>query len=205
MNMKKQKENGFGVIEVLIVIVVVSVIGFLGWNYISSSKEPTAQPVAQTEEVAMKSEDSTAQESSDDFFEIEEWGVGFTLVPDAYSVYYKLEPLYDDGDIFAKIYFSDFDKIKNADGESCEGSDLMRISRISVNDFREQSDNMEVWVRENAVQIGGYYYNGIPLSQAAPGCAYLESRDYKPDENVLDSFDKYRKAIIESFKTLESV
>ncbi len=52
----KRQQKGFGIVEVLIIILVVAIIGFLGWKFIFSSKENTDKQGSMGREQAQQTE-----------------------------------------------------------------------------------------------------------------------------------------------------
>lgn len=208
----KANQKGFSVVEILVVIVVVGLLGAVGWLVYDRQRDKTEPVVTKTETVVTKTEtqkNSTdnaptkdTSVSEDSYLTIKEWGVRFKLNADAKGSYYKLR---QEGQyVYADVFNSNFDALKNKNGVQCKNELMFVVARYSENDPR-LDDPINP---KPAGYIKGYGYTGMAAYQAPPNCSFINedpNANAEYDEAVLEAFDKYKKALTESFKSLEAI
>ncbi len=195
--MKKLNNRGFSALELLLILLLIAIIGGVGYYVYNAQKD--AQKTQDKTKTA-QSEQVAEVPQQDKYLEIKQWGVRFKLNADAEATYYKLRAEDETAD-YADIYNSTFDTFKNANGELCKDELLFVTSRYPKETPGLQDDPFTA----GGKVIGNYYFVGAAANQAPPNCYFLDDEDTdKVDTKVADEFAKYKKAVTESYKSLEA-
>lgn len=196
--MKKLHNRGFAAMELILMLLIAAIIGGAGYSVYNAQKD-----TKKTQEKTKKAQSEQAAQPAqpqDKYLEIKEWGVRFKLSADAKDAYYKLRTEDETAD-YVDVYNSTFDKFKNVNGDVCKEELLFVVSRNPKGTPGLEDDPYTA----GGKVIGNYSYTGLAAHQAPPNCAFLtEAMDDQQDQKVLDEFTKYKKALTESFKSLEA-
>lgn len=148
----KSNQKGFSVVELSVIIVVVVLLGAVGWLFYDrqknkSDKQPIAQSSQQTEETT-NSTDITVQ-SSVHYFEIKEFGVKFEQPQSLKGLYYHL------GNNGRTAYFS----LEELKGTDCAADKTAQIALSRYTDSDYSEDVQAAASKDTAKKIGNFYFN----------------------------------------------
>lgn len=143
-------QKGFSVVEILVVIVIVGLLGAVGWlvydrqNSKTKNSDEVVYTSRQKQEVA-----KTDDVKQSNFFEIEELGVKFELPNKLAGLYYTM------GNDNKTAYFS-LDELKGTD---CAADQISQVALTRYTDADFEND--PVVSKGNARKIGNYYYYSL--------------------------------------------
>lgn len=146
----KVNQRGFGVVEIVVVIVMVGLLGAVGWlvhdrqKIKTENKDMAAQTSVQTDEQAKQ--ESKDEEKQTNYFEIKELGVKFELSDNLSGLYYAI------GNSNRTAYFS----LNEFKGTDCAADKTAQVALTRYTDEDFASDPMVS--KEQARKIGDYYY-----------------------------------------------
>jgi hypothetical protein len=143
-----KNEKGFSLVEGLLVVLIVTVIGFAGW-YVLNANKNVSTVKSDKQDTATTSEDKdTNTTSQSKFFEIKELGVKFEQGDDLEGLYYHL------GNDGKTAYFS-LEELKSTDC-AADKTAQVALNRYTEQDFEQ--DGPTAALKQNAKKIGDYYY-----------------------------------------------
>lgn len=146
-----KKQQGFGVVGVLIVIVVIAVVAGAGWFVYSKQKDNKAdQPVAETTQQQPEATDLPA-ESQAHYFEIKELGVKFEQPASLKGLYYVI------GNQGRTAYFS----LTELEGTDCAADKTSQVALTRYNDADYATDPQAAYTKDKAKKMGDYYYSVV--------------------------------------------
>lgn len=156
--MIRLNNEGFGVIEALLLLIIVGIIGGTGF-YVYNANKSTSNGNENTivKQDSKPEEPKTTKDPNEDYLVIKEWGVKIPLTNLLKSARYEMH----NKDGYAQLLVDiDGDSAKNCSNEAS----IVRIDKYSPNaeNFRERTSDLD----ENASKIGNVYYR-IEPSQAA--------------------------------------
>ena len=209
---RKSNQQGFSIAILLVVIVVLAGLVLAGWYVWKKNRKDNTSNKTSTSQTNQK--DDKKQMASDPseggkYLVISEWGVRFPLSSDISEAYYEFTAgNLSDG---VALYDGAFDRMENANGISCGGSNRYQLYSMS----RVRPENL-TQVKEEEPGAGPeyqkfpfteeYVFGGLGPSQAPPGCADLSSNPYGPfqeDQNILDIANDKEQAFDRAFKNLQ--
>lgn len=167
----KQNQKGFGAVEILIVIVVVGLLGTVGWLVYDRQKtktpdsKPAAQSSTQQKETAV-TQPTQKTDPNEGYFVVKEWGLRFKIPSGLTDVKYTIHG--DTVAFFAKPtgssvqYRADYDKY--AEGRSQYATGNLYRSKESTNNERG-------FATEGKKVGDYYYYTSWAFSSLATGAA----------------------------------
>ena len=141
----KINQKGFSVVEILVVVVVVGLLGAVGWLVYDRQKSNTdsKNTAAQTSEQTKSVADDTEQQT---FFEIKELGVKFELSDNLAGLYYTM------GNDNKTAYFS----LNEFKGTDCAADKTAQVALTRYTDADFENDPLAS--KNDARKIGNYYY-----------------------------------------------
>lgn len=197
------RETGFGLVEVVLILTLVGLIGFVGWA-VWEANYPPATPLATSQNIQVTN--GTPEETPKDttqYIDIKEWHVRFPLTKGDGGLYHVMRKG-DEGNRYAEFFDKNFDTTKNADGVLCKDPTfpIFIISRVTG---AELSDMDGVLKGGFSKRSDGYYYAGVPSSQAPPDCYDLEGKEYPDniDDRVMTKFEASKQKLIDLYDRLE--
>lgn len=149
----KVNQKGFSVVEILIVIVVVGLVGAVGWLVYDRQKSKTEHKDAAVQ-TSEQTNEQAKQETKDEvkqtnYFEIKELGVKFELSDNLSGLYYSI------GNNNKTVYFS----LNELKGTDCAADKTAQVALTRYTD--EDFANDPTVSKEQARKIGNYYYMSI--------------------------------------------
>jgi type II secretory pathway pseudopilin PulG len=168
----KNNQKGFGVVEILVVIVVIGLLGTVGWLVYNRQKTKTTEyPTSQTNTIEQKEEATAEPTNKTDpnggYFVVKEWGLRFKAPSGLTDIRYTIHG--DTLAFFAKPtgtdvqYRTDYDKYADGLSEYAIGN-LYR----STNSTKPFAGDM---IKEGKKVGPYYYYTGWAFSSLATGAA----------------------------------
>jgi hypothetical protein len=199
--MKKLNAKGFSAPLVLGALLIIGAIAGAGWYIFNKQHEQEYKEDLSSIGEINDIEAEPVFADSEGYITLHDWGVKFKLTNTAEGSYYKLYKTVDGAHI---LYFhnTNYDNMKNINGESCENDQPMfAVSRALPDDPEVEHISIDGQL------IDGYLYLGQGSSQSAPMCASLShpDEDYLPDQNIETAFYEYRDALAESFTSIVSI
>lgn len=215
------KQSGFSAVILPLVLVIISIIGGIGW-YVWKSQRNTKQSANATQPTssnqAKKDDNSNeqTQKTAQKYLEIKELGIKLKLTDGIKNIYYAprtdtTEPELQYVDIFDK----DIDSFKNVEGKICKDTNfpLAVLGRISVDDYNKKiaegySTYGPTFQFPDSFKFDSKYkYVGTGWHQSYPECAFLTG-DYDNeniDDVVLKIYNQKKEDIIKAYKSAESL
>lgn len=150
----KANQKGFSVIEVLIVVVIVGLLGAVGWLVYDRQKnqtdnKDTAAPTSEQANKQVNSPEGEDEAKQPSYFEVKELGVKFELYElsdDLSGLYYSM------GNNNRTAYFS----LNELGGTDCAADKTAQVALTRYTDEDFADDPMVP--KEAARKIGSYYY-----------------------------------------------
>jgi hypothetical protein len=225
----KKNENGFSVVEALLIVIIVGMLGGVGY-YVWHSQAQVDKTYSQTanSSVAPKSKTSTKLNPTDNtkYLVIKEWNIKTKITGDEAPYYDLFAKGQKDmnGDTLsadiAYVYSTKFDNTKNSDGKMCKDVDdnvidpalyskpptkrkFLIIVRYSNAD--SIPDDASQYAVAPPIKIGSYKYLVSPASLYAPGCSELWRGSVGAsltDENITTLEGQLLRSLTADFKTL---
>jgi Tfp pilus assembly protein PilE len=224
----KRPQNGFSAIEALLVVIIVGMLGGVGW-YVWHSQQQVDKTYSQTANTTVVPKSTAAKTfpaaSQPNYLKIKEWGVKVKVSGDSLPYYVFVGKGQKDrnentSDVDAVyIYSTKYDNTKNADGQMCKDVDDNQMDPkfyskppskrqfIVAVRFQEGaiSSDATQYAIMPAVKIGNYEYVVSTASHYAPGCATLWRGSVtasQSDQKILDAEQSILKTLTTDFKTL---
>lgn len=182
--MKKiiKNQDGFGVVEIILVVMVLGLIGFVGYHaYSQRHKTNNAQTTSTVSTTTPKKTETpkptTTVDPNAGYLVVSEWGLRFKTPNGLADVRYKIQG--DTLAFFAKPagssvqYRADYDKYE--DGHFPYATGLL---------YRSNNTNNDRGFPTNGKKVGNYYYyTAWSFSSLATGAACLEIYGDSSDSN----------------------
>jgi hypothetical protein len=161
----KKNEKGFGIVEIILILVLLCFIGGVGWLVYQSSNN-SSQPVTHNSQQSDNTAASTDQEVTqtppvtDKFLEVPELGVKFKLSPDIIDAYYDPSSLRT-GEDYANIelHVHALDSVPECKTGSTAQISKMRNGVATPEVFGDGKKISDVYP---GVTMGEYHYAIIP-------------------------------------------
>lgn len=200
--MKKQ-QNGFTVIEGILIVVILAIIGFAGWYVYKTQKGDDAEQANTVITPTSTPSISTTTEQVSEYLKIEEWGVKIPLSPiinDGKSLRNGTNS--EDQSIYS-LYKQSFADLS----DSCIGLPSLSISRyndpslpVNMSD-NSDSKTYHYYYGDSAIKIGNYWYYYV-ISQSSCGTTYPNPTELKPSEAEQS---QATQAFIDAFKYIQAL
>lgn len=161
-------QKGFGVVEILIVIVVVGLLGVAGWMVYNRQKSKTSEASstqASTIQDRTSSDEAKKTDPNEGYLVLKEWGLRFKVPGGLTDVQYTLHG--DTAGFFAKPvnsdiqYVNDYDRYENGNFRYATG--VLIRSKDSTKPFAAET------TREGKKVGDYYYYTSWAFSNLATG------------------------------------
>lgn len=195
-------QQGFsaGIVVVMLLVVTGLVLGgFFVWQGNKQGKQTNASTQDQNES-ATPSNDAKKEVK---YLVIKEWGVKIPLNDDISGAYYTFNS--DDLGESISLYDAAFDRMKNANGESCGGQNAHLFYAIT----RATPENAALDEYNPPYRTfpftDKYVFSGLGSHQAPPYCASLNTDPYsefRADEHILDIANIKERAFDDAFEHL---
>lgn len=157
----KTNQKGFSVVEVLIVVVIVGLIGTVGWFvYDRQKSKNNEQPVTQNSQQNQETiKQETKADANEGYLVVKEWGLRFKMPSNITDVQYRV---YGDTVAFyakptgsAVAYRSDYEAIYS--DEATYGKNNPKYAKGTLYRSAESSKD-KVGTKIEGKKIGNYYY-----------------------------------------------
>jgi hypothetical protein len=164
----KKTQEGFAIIESLLIILILVIIGFGGY-YVWHTQQQTNKTLDQAANTSQKTASSTADSSAaQKYLTIKEWGIKFTTSKESRDAYY----VFDDGTHqYINLDSKDIDALKTYNGKSCKGEYVAKLARYAKSDPALTSDGIDAAIGERKT-VGNYVYTFATLKQYGSACFY---------------------------------
>lgn len=179
-------QKGFGVVEVILILIIVGIIGFTGWRVYEANKEISQSPV---ENSTIKKEtqlNDTEDIARTRHLEVPEMGVKIKLTDDIKDAYYET---YSDKAVSLKT------KSLDSYGD-CKENQLSVVALIKVGkDEIDPMTDKKFSVNGSGVVVGESYY-------------YIQGAQYAcvdDDQAQLAILSKVRAAFVDAAKSIEQL
>lgn len=165
MKKTQRLQEGFGIIEALLLLIIISIIGFTGWFVLQSQK--TTDTVLEDSNISLPAatQGKSSQNTAGQFFAIKEWGVKFKKPSqDAQFIYAPLQDMAGSGMAFGTDQSEEL-------GNGCKVSAggigiLMRLTQKST-----QEASPPAPLNDEKPINGYYYYYSRPQALCSDGTA----------------------------------
>lgn len=184
----KTSQKGFATLEGLLILIIVGLIGFVGW-YVYQSKNAADKSYSNA---ATASSAKVATTSKSTYLEIKEWGVRIKLNKNTESLYYYIDPQKPD---FAYLSLKIISNI--APNCAADKFSLAAIGRLSQAQQDDATKNPSDTNQAGTIKIGSFYYSyGHSQADCTDGTASMQARIDKsqPNVNLADSFQTLEAA-----------
>jgi prepilin-type N-terminal cleavage/methylation domain-containing protein len=191
MFQRLKNQQGFGIIEMLLVIILLSLVGFIGYyvyhannkatdTYDQTTNASSAQPIA----------NKPSASSPQDYLAIQQWGVKLPLTSDLSGAYYVSKN--------STVYLS-LDKYKGTDCAADQVS-LGSLSRFTSTDRDEDGKSMLSNVPTATKVNNWYYYYQQPQANCSgstpeSGARANEEAEFAKASALMSSFKAAAKLI----------
>jgi prepilin-type N-terminal cleavage/methylation domain-containing protein len=207
----KQNQKGFSVVEILIVIVVIGLIGTVGWLVYDRQKSPkqseTTQQSTNTQSDTKTTDSSKGTEQTQQkYLEIKEWSVKLPVSSDVGSLSYTVKTN------TASIRSTELDKLS---GTGCTSNSINvvrgKATEIVLNEIGEGGstfleaynsttvDNANLNTRSIKAKVGDYYY----VVPGYAGASCIDIPYEKPEGKVKQEAET--KAMLDIVKSLNQM
>jgi Tfp pilus assembly protein PilV len=231
MDIQVKEETGFSAIEMLLCIIIVLMVGFIGYYVYHTQKSANATYNSASKIAAVSAPKVTKKAvinsaASQQDLTIKEWGIKVKISSDSQPYYTYLAK----GQVDAKdnvavsqdtvyVYSTKFDDLKNSDGNQCKAVDdneedpasysnppalrrFLVINRYLSSAIPDDADQYEV---TPAIAVGSYTYIVSSASHYAPGCSELWRGSVAAsltDNSILNADQSILTNLTSDFKTI---
>jgi hypothetical protein len=150
-----KKENGLAALNLVIIVAIVGIIGFVAWRVIDSHKQAPAANVSTS-----TSQSTTPPDQNNGYQIIKEWGVRFKPAEGLTDLEYKIGPMKETGEIIAAFSTKALSKYGTSCSAALNGHYPLGIIK------RFGSPNDQTNANPTTKHIGSFYYTYVS-SQAA--------------------------------------
>lgn len=201
----KINQKGFSVVEILVIIVVVGLLGAVGWLvYDRQKSKNNEQPVTQSSSPQQKIEETSKQEAktadpNKGYLVVKEWGLRFKLPNNLADINYRIHgdmvAFYAKPTGYTVEYRSDYEKVRDGNYPQYAIGSLYRST---------ESSKDKIGIQVEGKKIGNYYYyTAHAFSSLATGAAptglYFDAICDK-DTRTSPKCDEYMEAENKAFQ-----
>jgi hypothetical protein len=207
-----KKQNGIAHIGMLLsAVVVMGVIGTIGWKVLHGSVANGSPPIATSGATTNKKVESTAKTTKSEGYAlvIKEWGVEIPLSSKDSGAYYTVDTdtkqnISDPTNL--TVYAKEIDALVGPTGKSCEGEYIAYLLRLPSSDARWQpaqtvDDGNVSPLFGKRIVIGDYRYAIATKKSYGPECFENNTTgDYVADATTSQQFADVVSAFVEDFQ-----
>ena len=166
--MKKLNQKGFGLVEGLLILIAVTLIGFVGYYIYHTQKQADKNLTIPSTSNTVSNKTSSSSKAQENYLTIKEWGVRIALSATSEGAYYKQR----DSDqtsppTFIDVFSIKSDSLVGPKGVTCKGEYIALLLRLPKNDPNWQ-DPQYVGASLAQKDIGDYKYNLATKKQYGP-------------------------------------
>jgi hypothetical protein len=186
--MKRLNNDGFTLVEVLLILIFLGIIGFTGY-YVWHSQKAADKALTVSDNSTGTVAVPATQKHTTKYLDIKEWGVKLPLSSGIESAYYEAGT----ADVSGSIYLS-IDGYKGTDC-AADAVTLGAIQRFAPNDKDDEGSYLTAQF-PNAVHVGGYYYQYQHPQAGCDGGSQHGSRELNDQEaaKASDLMTEFSKA-----------
>lgn len=148
----KSNQKGFSVVELLIVIVIIGLVGTVGWLVYDRQKSKSDDKVTTTQASQQDQKEETPKKEEvkqPTYFEIKELGVKFELTDNLTGLYYSI------GNNGKTAYFS----LNDLKGTYCAAD---KTAQVALTRYTDADFDVDFTAsKEGARKIGSYYFMSV--------------------------------------------
>lgn len=192
------------------------ILGIIGWFVWQNSNNTQTDDTHQSQQSA--TQDNPAESNNippsnpaesdpsegGKYLVIKEWHVKILLSPDIARAYYVIDDQGDDE--FVRLYDAALDEMKNADGETCDGTKAHNIFVIGRTPKASLYGEWGEEYRNHGFKeydfSSDFAFSGVGYSQAPPLCSILKSGEF--DENIENTALAKRQLFTEAFRSFQA-
>lgn len=184
----KANQKGFSVVELLIIIVVVGLLGAVGWLVYDRQNNKNTS-TTQSEQSSSTTQ-ANKEANTNKYLTIKEWGVQFSVPNDIQDLTYENYQSYDGGEVvrLTSPSLEAEGKLKSGGPETREKIGLLYRAKTGTKSGLDGCDTNEYCATQNSWShktVGDYFYY------------------YDPSHSPADFFNSsYRKSVDDSVMTL---
>lgn len=152
----KKNQKGFGILEGLLIIVIIGLLGGLGW-YVWSNRAEEPQPITESPAVQTTKdvEETEAETEDDSYLTVKEWGVKFKLDESIKDAGYFFKKTTDD---FVFLTTPRLEELSNSTPSCKLAAESVSITRAMVGDDHFGSPWTQAELEERGTKVDEYYY-----------------------------------------------
>ncbi|MEO7364129.1 MAG: hypothetical protein ABIV43_01325 [Candidatus Saccharimonadales bacterium] len=212
-----KEEKGFSAVEVLLCLIIVILIGFIGFFVYNTQKSTDKlNQAATTSTPAVKQTDKSPKATTDstNYLTITEWGVRFAVTGDSEPTYafhargsMSADGGFSYGNDTVDIGSKKYNNLVNSDGNQCGTIDDNTGKKVSAPNTRRmiQIASSPAGTEESAtaggsVTLGATKYTYFTASRYRPGCSQLANGD--TDQNIFNQDSAITDLLIKDASTL---
>ena len=208
-----KKQNGFGIVPVFVIVVVIGLAGWLIWSAMGNTSQNNVAP---KNSATSQNQTNTQTKPIDTtkYLMIKEWGVKIPLSSENLGAYYTVD---NSGMASAPtptnltVYSKETDALTGPAGISCKGEYVAYLMRLPSNDLRWQQaktvddGNVSPLFIER-ITIGNYRYAVATHKEYGPDCFETEASKtgaYEADQTISQKFSDVVTAFAADFKNIQ--
>jgi type II secretory pathway pseudopilin PulG len=202
----KKSQDGFSAVEGLLIIIIIGILGGVGW-YVWNSQKQVDKTYSQTanSSVSPKTKNtssSAALDSSPSYFVIKEWGVKVPVTDSNVKYYYKFDKSYS---TIINVYSQKADGIVGPKGVSCKEEYIAYVLRLEASSPDWNDPEKVSPLFDHKITIGKYAFAVATKKEYGPDCFDAGSNNnYVTDQTTSAKFDAIVSQFVKDFQSIKA-